>query len=378
MRVTVRLFALMVLLVAGLTACREGDSVDAGGGTDVDVVAPYMPPDPSTYVCNPFDGSEELGDRTQGLVGKLYYTLPGDPNYTRAVDYINYARPVEEVSLFFNQLNIPTRPWDRGFVTRSGEVITTPQGDTLYEYFGIHFQSHFTLAPEEPSGLYQFAILSDDGAVMRMKDSSGNWVEIVNNDGTHPTRMGCGTFPVEVQQGQYLPIEVDYYQGPRYHISLIVMWRPWNGSAADAECGRSGNSRYFDYTQDPPTPKAAYQGLLDRGWQVVSPAHYRLEQPVENPCNEPAPVIEDFMVTDVQQTTLTVSWATDRAATTEVQWTNVGTGEVFSTTVRGFRLSHLVTISGLEANTTYSVKAVSASSSGLSTESSPILVRTKR
>ncbi|MCB0386251.1 MAG: hypothetical protein KDD43_12735, partial [Bdellovibrionales bacterium] len=142
MRVTVRFFALMVFLMVALSACKEGDSVDAGGGTNVDVVAPYMPPDPSTYVCNPFDGSEQLGDRTQGILGKLFYTLPGETTYNRAVDYIQYAHPIDEVSLFFNQLSIPTRPWDRGFVTRSGDVITTPQGDTLYEYFGINFKTN--------------------------------------------------------------------------------------------------------------------------------------------------------------------------------------------------------------------------------------------
>lgn len=330
MRVTVRLFALMVFLMVALSACKEGDSVDAGGGTDVDIVPPYMPPDPSTYVCNPFDGSEQLGDRTQGILGKLFYTLPGETNYTRAVDYITYAHPVDEVSLFFNQLSIPTRPWDRGFVTRSGDVITTPQGDTLYEYFGINFKSQFTLAPGESSGLYQFAILSDDGAVLRMQDANGDWQEVVNNDGTHPTRMGCGTYPVDIQEGQYIPFEVDYYQGPRYHISLIIMWRPWNGDANDPECGRQGNSRYFDSTQNPPSPQAAYQGLLDRGWQVVSSDHYYLEKPEENPCNETAPVIEDYLVTDVQQTTISVSWSTDKAATTEVEWTNVGTGEVLT------------------------------------------------
>ncbi|MCB0365309.1 MAG: hypothetical protein H6624_07515 [Bdellovibrionaceae bacterium] len=378
MRVTVRLFALMVFLMVALSACKEGDSVDAGGGTDVDIVPPYMPPDPSTYVCNPFDGSEQLGDRTQGILGKLFYTLPGETNYTRAVDYITYAHPVDEVSLFFNQLSIPTRPWDRGFVTRSGDVITTPQGDTLYEYFGINFKSQFTLAPGESSGLYQFAILSDDGAVLRMQDANGDWQEVVNNDGTHPTRMGCGTYPVDIQEGQYIPFEVDYYQGPRYHISLIIMWRPWNGDANDPECGRQGNSRYFDSTQNPPSPQAAYQGLLDRGWQVVSSDHYYLEKPEENPCNETAPVIEDYLVTDVQQTTISVSWSTDKAATTEVEWTNVGTGEVLTSKKKGFRFDHTMTISGLLPNTTYSVKGISSSSSGLSTETSPVLVRTKR
>ena len=373
----VRLFTLMTFLMVALTACKEGDSVDAGGDTDVDVVAPYMPPDPSTYVCNPFDESV-LGDRTQGLLGKLFYTLPGEENYTRAVDYVQNAHPVEEVSLFFNQLNVPTRPWDRGFITRSGDVITTPQGDTLYEYFGINFSGLVTLDEGEPSGLYQFAILSDDGAVMRMQDADGNWQTIVDNDGTHPTRMGCGTVPVEMVQGDHIPFEVDYYQGPRYHISLIVMWRPWDGEGDDPECGRQGNSRYFNYHQDPPTPQSAYQGLLDRGWQVFSPAHYRLVDPNQNPCNETAPVIEDFLVTDTQTTSISVSWATDKAASTEVVWTHVASGVTSSKKLKGFRFDHAISMTGLEANTLYNVKAVSQSSSGLETESAEISVRTKR
>lgn len=384
MRVTVRLLTLTLLLLLSLPSCKEGDSVvvdpDGNGGDGdsvVDIVPPYMPPDPGTYVCNPFDKSM-IGDRTQGLVGSLFYTLPGEPNYTRAVDYVQNAHPVDEISLFFNQLNVPTRPFDRGFVTRSGEVISTPQGDTLYEYFGLHFQSQLTLDEGDPEGLYQLAILSDDGAVLRMQDAEGNWQTIVDNDGTHPTRMGCASTPVELKHGDYIPMELDYYQGPRYHISLVVMWRPWTGSPDDVSCGKQGNGLFFNSQTDPPTPQAAYNSLLSRGWQVITAPHYRLEAPQQNPCNEPAPVVEDYVLSQVQATSVKVTWLTDIAALGRVEVTNVATGQVTTHTQKGFSISHLVNVTGLTPDTLYRAKALSESSSGLVTETDSVEFRTLR
>ncbi|MBK8201096.1 MAG: hypothetical protein IPK68_01800 [Bdellovibrionales bacterium] len=381
MRVLARLLTLTVLFLLALPSCEEGDSVlvdpDGGGDTVVDIVPPYMPPDPSTYVCDPFEEST-AGDRNQGLVASLFYTLPGEANYTKAVDYINHAHPVSDVSLFFNQLNIPTRPFDRGFITRSGEVISTPQGNTLYEYFGINFRSFLTLEESDPEGLYQLAVLSDDGAVLRMKDSAGNWQTIVDNDGTHPTRMGCAAAPVDMRHNSYVPLELDYYQGPRYHISLVVMWRPWNGSADDPSCGKQGNGMFFNSQVDPPAPQAAYNALLSRGWKVVSTPHYRLEAPNQNPCNEPAPHVEDYVVSNVTSTGVTASWLTDIAAIGRLHVTEVGTGATTIYTKKGFAVRHTMTVNNLTPNTLYRVKSSSESGSGLATETDYVEFRTLR
>ncbi len=369
MRAFVRLMTLTLLLLLTLPSCKEGDSVDAGGDTQVEVVPPYvyMPPDPDTFICNPFDASL-IGDRTQGLMGSLYYTLPGETHFNHATEYIQYAHPVSEVSLFFNQINVPTRPFDHGFVTRSGEVIKTPAGNTLYEYFGIHFQGNITLNNNDTEGLYQFALLADDGAVFSLQDSSGNWQTLIDNDGVHPTRMGCATTPVDMKRGSYIPMDLKYYQGPRYHIAMVLMWRPWNGSAHDPSCGTQGNSLFFNSQTDPSTPQPAYNALLTRGWQVVSPSHYRLQAPSQNPCNEPAPLVEDYIISQVTSTSVRVSWITvNVAALGRVELTEVATGQISTHSQKGFSTTHTINITNLKPNTLYSVKALSESSSGLTT-----------
>jgi hypothetical protein len=68
-------------------------------------------------------------------------------------------------------------------------------------------------------------------------------------------------------------VEIDYYQGPRYHIALTMLWRDWptSGSAVDTYCGASGNDVFWDSTTTPSTPKTAYNNLMTR-WQIVPSA----------------------------------------------------------------------------------------------------------
>jgi hypothetical protein len=97
--------------------------------------------------------------------------------------------------------------------------------------------------------------------------------------------MGCATRAVDLSQP--LKLKVDYYQGPRYHIAMMLLARPWNGSHQDVACGQSGNAKFFDSTVDPPAPTAFYQGLASRGWQVLQPTSYRLPAVVQsNPCHQ--------------------------------------------------------------------------------------------
>ena len=90
--------------------------------------------------------------------------------------------------------------------------------------------------------------------------------------------------------GARLPIAVDYYQGPRFHIALMVLWRKLPdanaSSLADSACGLSGNDRFFNSNQSPSVPSQTYLDLLSRGWSVVAPQNFLLplNSPM-NPCN---------------------------------------------------------------------------------------------
>jgi len=392
---------LLVVACTLLTSCLLVPDSGEDQGTEVEVVPiPGVVPDPSTYVCNPMDDDENIAASGQGLRGMLYYLNPSQPRYTSVDDYFTYGTfaqainsatgQLTEIALYFNQIFVPTRPFDRGFVTNGGQTLQTPAGDTLYEYFAVRHEGRLQLGSKAP-GLYQMAILSDDGAKLHM-DFGGGFQNVVNNDGQHPTRMGCASMPVSLGVNDKLPMILDYNQGPRYHISLILMWRPWPDSpsspgtpatlaeANDALCGQQGNSLYFDSTQNPPVPQAAYNSLLSRGWEVVENENYLLPEEEEtNPCSEPAPIISNFRVVTIGSSTITVAWETDRPGTSQVNYRLAsGVAENLTSLDGLYYTTHVVTVTGLTPNTDYVVKGVSAATSGLSSESAPRTVRTRR
>ena len=366
---------LALLLLAPLTACIGADSGEESG-TAVEIV-PY---DPSEYSCSPLG---EAGDDPlaayYGVHGELFYLAPDQPHYTDVRDYFNFGHVVSNLDLFLNQIFIPTRPFDRGFETASGHIIQTEQGDTLYEYFALKLRGRL-IRGSLPPGNYQLALLSDDGAILNMDFGAGSQL-VVDNNGQHPTRMGCATSSIYLGD-EAIPYELLYNQGPRYHIALTWMIRPWpsDNNPNDSQCGLEGNSMYFDSTQNPPTPNAAYNGLLARGWQPLAPNNFLIpEDKVQNPCNIPAPVISNFAIASIEATSVTLTWDTDIASTSQVLYrlATVGTFTATSEIQNGL-LHHTVQVTGLTSNTNYNFIAMSKSGSGLSSESAELAARTRR
>ncbi|MBL7714464.1 MAG: hypothetical protein JNL01_03285 [Bdellovibrionales bacterium] len=256
--------------------------------------------DPTKTVCNPFlDNPGHVGSSFKnGIVAKLSY-LPEASTAEYYKDLAFYAANATSVdaTLFFSDLNVPTRKFDLGFITEKNEFIVNEKGNTLYEYFSIHFESQIALEPGDVEGPYQFALLSDDGSVLSVDTGSG-FQKLVDNDGTHPTKFMGAQTPVQLIHGTSVPIKLDYYQGPKFHISVILLWRPWPGTGSgqppvtDPEQGKYGNSRYFDYTQVPSTKKQAYNDLIARGWKVVPDSNFQLPSSVAtNPCSAVPPVL---------------------------------------------------------------------------------------
>ncbi len=251
---------------------------------------------PDHTVCDPFtDNASHVGSSLDlGLVASIHYIAPGQPLLSSAADYRDHATPLD-ATLFLSQLNIPTRAFDLGFVTQAGQLIQTPEGNTLYEYFSIHADTEIQLAPDEAPGSYQFALLADDGAVLNIDEGTGLH-PVVNDDGVHPTRLGCATQAVQMSAGVTLPAHIDYYQGPRYHIALALLWREWTPDPGfnpnDVECGQAGNSRYWNSGTVPSTPQAALTGMLSRGWKFLRPENYVLPRSIRsNPCTQVQPLL---------------------------------------------------------------------------------------
>jgi len=226
-------------------------------------------------VCDPFDGGSDGSDTLKnGIKGRLYSyedsALRNHP-YHGVSDFFRWGTE-QNADLYLSSLFTPTRAFDSGFMTSDGAVLTKSNGDPLFEYFALKLTGGIQLAQGNSDRLVQFAILSDDGSKLRMlmanPDDAG--VTVVNNDGDHPTQMGCSTTPVLLSANSRVPFELDYYQGPRYHIALILLWREWTPdlNANDPWCNQSGNDLFFDSTQTPSAPQSAWNDLSNR-WQVV-------------------------------------------------------------------------------------------------------------
>lgn len=312
-------------------------------------------------VCDPF----ETGNSTDPLMGvkaSLHYKKAGQPAWTSVADYINQGQKSTR-ELFFSDLFVPTRMFDKGFATQSSETVKDDAGNKLIEYFALKFETNLVLSPLDPEGDYELSMLADDGAVVRV-NIDGVWKTIVNNDGTHPTRMGCATNLVPMVRGVSRPIEISYYQGPRYHIAHMLMWKLSHPAelGKDAECGKEGNNYFFD-PNNGSVPMAAYGRLFGRNWRPVHPENFQLSAGGQsyNPCTEGGvlPVISNVVVEEVLATDVVISFETDIPTASQVLYQKTGSTAINLTPADNqLRRVHRVQISGLTQGTEYRLQPV--------------------
>ena len=235
------------------------------------------------------DYLDQIGstDYFRGLSGDVYYqpqTCREDQGvWDNLDDYYQGDAIKIDTKLYLSKLDVPTRKFDLGFPKLGGGIIQNTEGEDLVEYFSIDFKTGLKLGDEDEEGEYEFAILSDDGVEMSVGD---NEEVILSHTNKTPTRMVCATQVVTLRRGETLPSRIRYFQGPRRHIAISLMWRKVTDETGNESlCGTSGNSKFFDYDQSPSEPKQPYLDLLDRGWSVV-PAHvFRIPRgEYMNPC----------------------------------------------------------------------------------------------
>lgn len=286
------LLSLWVLLLSACTAeyrFVEGEftrsTLDPAGDSSDD---PTDDDNDGPVICDPFSGSSPVSP-DNGIEGKLYYLKANDPHYSHVEDYFTKGTAVD-ATLQLSELNVPTRKFDSGFVTANGLEIENEKGELLTEYFALRLKTRIGLSDKDAEGKYQFALLSDDGSKMSYYDFNANkkGSMIVDNDGTHPTQLGCANAAISFKRNTRLDVEVDYFQGPRYHIALILMWRlrADNQTCSDPYCGykNTNNSFFFDFNQVPSKPQAPYVELLSRGWKPLVPQNYWLPPKSKNQC----------------------------------------------------------------------------------------------
>ncbi|RKU38035.1 hypothetical protein C6496_07710 [Candidatus Poribacteria bacterium] len=136
-----------------------------------------------------------------GLIGQVY--VPGGviqqmPDFDQLTPVYTFVTP---------NLDISEREYTQGF--------PTPEMQSVVEDFAIRFRGE--LAIDTP-GSYVFGLLSDDGAKLYI-----NGTLVVDNDGIHPAMGKKGEITLEV--GRH-PVEIHYFQGPRYSIALQWTYQP--------------------------------------------------------------------------------------------------------------------------------------------------------
>ncbi len=371
--------------VLGLMGCTKGPSVILEGesleksGMGVSQYNVNLNPVHKT-VCDPFGGDPSQNPE-KGLKASLYYLSPGVSPMNSASDYVTKAT-VSNQNLYFSDLVTKTRMFTEGFSTQSSSVVKDDLGNTLIEYFGLKFESNLRLRDSDPEGEYELASLADDGVIVRAK-INGTWKTIVNNDGDHPTKMGCASELLQMTRETSIPIEVYYYQGPRMHISNVLMWKKSSPDilGKDARCGQMGNDFFFNPSNNSEEMNN-YKDLLARGWAPIHADNYFLNSNTGtyNPCQEvEGPAISGLRIDEVLSRDVYVSWQTDLPATSQVLVTTASTGEQRLTdSDLVLRTSHSMRVSGLNPNTQYQVQAVSIGENLGKTLSAPIIITTSR
>jgi len=203
--------------------------------------------------------------------------------------------------MYARQVNTPTRRFEQGFMMNTNELLQGANGDPVLEWFNVSFASGVIAADSTEESQYEFAVLSDDGA--RLKIAGETYFDSPN---PHPTKMLChdggvhssGRW-VSISEDHPVDIELDYFQGPRTQIALVLLWRKRNSqlentSSIDQSCGVSGNEaffnsntqeskqRYLDLTSAQISGTSAVTG----GWRVIAPPNFVLPGNAENPCTE--------------------------------------------------------------------------------------------
>ncbi len=240
-------------------------------------------------VCDPFSNIDDKC--VKGLKGNLWYLS----EQQKLSPFGNVDRYINEgikanVTIYMSQLFVPTKPWTSGFKTTDGTLIKNNAGQTLFEYFAMRFDTIVKLDPlVNPEGRYQFAILSDDGSLVEIKDTpTGPYRTFVNNDGTHPTKLGCNLTGIDLKTTSRIPMRVKYYQGPRNHIALTLMWRRITSTSGTAVneplCNYNTLDNYYFFGNidmlPPSLTSYGYGALISRGWRPLGTKNFVVDETV--------------------------------------------------------------------------------------------------
>ena len=194
--------------------------------------------------------------------GDIYFIKPGTSKLP------NFSKLKSNGKIYSAILDIPPQNFQKGF----------PGITNRYEWFAIDYKGKI-YTPN--SKRYTFTLLSDDGAKLIIDGKT-----IIDNDGIHPPQEKIGS--VLLKKGLH-KIEVQYFQGPRYQVALVLSLIE-NGkkipfdirkfspiSLKEEKCQSKltlGNSILFDFNKYNLKPQAIK--VLDSVVQLLKNYDYKL------------------------------------------------------------------------------------------------------
>jgi outer membrane protein OmpA-like peptidoglycan-associated protein len=157
------------------------------------------------------------------LQGDIYFLEAGTG---RLPDFAS-LEPVGRV--YATSLNVPVRDFTEGF----------PGVTDRFEWFAIDYHGVLNVVP---GGEYRFRVTSDDGSRLFVDDHL-----VVDNDGLHPVRPVEGR--IQLQAGPHA-VRVQYFQGPRTGVALVVELAEGDGSFAPLDTSKKNAAAEVARTAD--------------------------------------------------------------------------------------------------------------------------------
>ncbi len=234
------------------------------------------PASPAPVICDPFAVGNTISP-IAGLKGSIYYLDSSQTRYTRSQDYIDNGHRVP-ADLFLSQVNVPTRSFTEGFTTTDGSTLKNEADETLFEYFALSLKTKFKLGAGDEPGNYEIGLMSDDGSTV-LFDQGRGFETFLEHEGDHSTKMKCSGKTISMTPQSRLPAAITYYQGPRTHIAMVLMWRRVEaGTTPDTvECDKSGNEYFFaPDANGSSVPQDPYKRLLAAGWKPMKADNFEL------------------------------------------------------------------------------------------------------
>jgi hypothetical protein len=221
----IRLRAAIIMLSITLASCQSDDFFEK------EIVEPeplpknqqLAPPPSKDLVCDPFGNDQGASSDQFGIYAKLYDATPAIGNVKVVADVVKKEHELP-ADLYFSRLNVTPRDFSQGFAGPDGVPLKNLKDETLYEWFGLRFTGRFALTSNETAGYYELATHSDDGVIVKSV-LNGEKREVVNDDGWHAPRVGCAKEFIYLDKNSSVEFEIDYFQGPRHRISMVLYWR---------------------------------------------------------------------------------------------------------------------------------------------------------